>query len=100
MCFPKECLQPPSVDVLELIENSSDTFNGNTVVLYNDESHTFDEVTLQIMKAINCSEKEAFQITYMIDRSGSANVYIGEIGECIRVSSILQDIGLKTQIEA
>ena len=99
MCFPQECLQP-SAEVLELSENSSDTYSGNTVTLYNDESHTFDEVVMQVMKAIGCSEKDAFNLVYMADRNGSAHVFMGEIGECIIVSSVLQEIGLKTQIEA
>lgn len=71
---------------------------GNKVVLYNDEWHTFEQVVNQIVVAINCSEQEAFKIAYMVDRNGSAVVYKGGIEDCLRVSTILQEIQLKTEI--
>lgn len=77
---------------------ATDNDFGNKVILYNDEVHTFEQVTTQVMAAIGCSEQEAFKIAYMVDRAGLAIVYQGEIGECLRVSGVLQEIQLKTEI--
>jgi ATP-dependent Clp protease adapter protein ClpS len=72
---------------------------SSKVILFNDEYHTFDEVTGQIIKAINCSESEAEAKTWEVHTKGKAIVYDGEMGECLRVSSVLEEIGLQTQIE-
>lgn len=72
---------------------------SSKVVLFNDDWHTFDEVTNQIMKAINCNESEAEQKTWEVHTKGKAVIYDGEMSECLRVSSVLEEIGLHTQIE-
>ena len=72
---------------------------GNRVLLFNDEIHTFDEVITQIIKAINCDTIRAEQLTLEVHTKGKAVVFEGEMFECIRVSSILEEIALHTQIE-
>ncbi len=79
-------------------ETSTGTELGSRVTLFNDNVHTFEEVTNQIMVAVGCGEKEAFRFAYMVDRNGSAVVYSGEVDDCVRVSAILQEIGLITEI--
>ena len=71
---------------------------GNIVTLFNDEQHSYEQVTNQVMLATKCSEREAFKIAYLVDHKGSAIVFRGELDDCIRVSSILEKIGLKTTI--
>ncbi len=69
------------------------------VILFNDEWHTFDEVVEQLMKATTCSLDRAESLTLEVHHRGKAMVYEGEMGDCIRVSSILEEIALRTRIE-
>jgi ATP-dependent Clp protease adaptor protein ClpS len=85
-------------DVIDDTKTTSNTGLGNKVTLFNDNVHTFDEVTNQIMLATNVGEKEAFRLAYIADSRGSVIVYSGEMDECVKVSDILNAIGLKTQI--
>ena len=68
------------------------------VILYNDDVHTFDEVIIQLIKATGCSLTRAEELTWEVHLSGKATVYEGTIDECLRVSSILQEIQLITEI--
>jgi ATP-dependent Clp protease adaptor protein ClpS len=69
------------------------------VVLFNDEVHSFDEVILQLQKAIGCSLERAFELTLRVHQKGKASVFFGTQEKCDRVSSILERIGLGTQVE-
>lgn len=88
-----------------LISEEIKTTNGTDVnfpakvILFNDDFHTFDEVIAQIIKAINCSYEKAEAITWEAHNKGKAIVYSGELSECLRVSSVLEEIALHTQIE-
>ncbi|WKZ70697.1 MAG: ATP-dependent Clp protease adaptor ClpS [Melioribacteraceae bacterium] len=68
------------------------------VVLYNDDWHTFDEVIDQIIKAINCSLQKARDLTFEVHVKGKAIVFFGPLPECLKVSSVLEEIELHTQI--
>jgi ATP-dependent Clp protease adapter protein ClpS len=76
-----------------------DIFFGSRVLLFNDEIHTFDEVINQIIKAISCDVPRAEQLTMEVHTNGKAVVFEGEMLDCIKVSSILEEIALHTQIE-
>ncbi len=69
------------------------------VILFNDEIHTFDEVIGQIIKAIRCGTDRAMALTWEVHNRGKAVIYEGDMPECIRVSEVLEEIGLHTQIE-
>ena len=72
---------------------------GSRVILFNDEVHTFEEVIDQIIKATRCSLNEAQEKTFEVHTKGKAVVYSGELAECLKVSGILEEILLHTQIE-
>jgi ATP-dependent Clp protease adaptor protein ClpS len=69
------------------------------VILFNDEMHTFDEVIGQIIKATGCDLKKAEALTWEVHHSGRAMVFEGEMRHCVRVSAVLEEIDLTTQIE-
>lgn len=99
----KKLLQPDNfTEVDTLIDESIDDGTGNglgtKVVLFNDNYHTFDQVIKQLMLAIKCSEETAFYHAQTIHTKGKSDVFKGDIQDCLRVSSILQEINLKTQI--
>ncbi len=69
------------------------------VILFNDEVHTFDEVIMQIMRATGCDLVKAESLTWEVHNNGKAVVYQGDLAKCMQVSSVLEEIGLLTQIE-
>lgn len=89
--------QSPQITNLE--EEKTDISLGSRVVLFNDDLHTFEEVIAQIIKATKCSFIEARDKTFEVHVNGKAVVYSGELADCLRVSGILEEILLHTQIE-
>jgi ATP-dependent Clp protease adapter protein ClpS len=69
------------------------------VILFNDEVHTFDEVIEQIIKATRCNRPRAEALTWEVHHTGKAVVYEGPINDCMKVSGVLEEIALHTQIE-
>jgi ATP-dependent Clp protease adapter protein ClpS len=82
----------------ESISDGTGNGLGTKVVLFNDNYHTFAQVINQLMKAIKCSEETAFYHANTIHTKGQSIIFKGEIQDCLRVSSILSEINLKTQI--
>jgi len=70
-----------------------------TVILYNDDVHTFDEVINQLVKATGCSTAEAEKMAWTVHTKGKANVFEGPFEECFEVQSILREIELITEIK-
>lgn len=69
------------------------------VILFDDEWHTFEQVTEQIIFAIKCNPERAERLTWTVHSKGKALVYKGDMGECLKVSEILEEIDLGTRVE-
>jgi ATP-dependent Clp protease adapter protein ClpS len=69
------------------------------VVLFNDDTHAFDEVIAQVQKATACSPREAVHITYTAHTNGQAVAFVGDKAECERVASTLREIDLHVELE-
>ncbi|MBU2492556.1 MAG: ATP-dependent Clp protease adaptor ClpS [Bacteroidetes bacterium] len=70
------------------------------VILYNDDWHSFEEVINQLVKAVKCSFEKARNLAFEVHVKGRAMVFSGELKECLKVTSILEEIELHTQIES
>ena len=70
-----------------------------TVLLFNDDCHTFEEVARQIIKATNYSTSKAKRLTWVVHVQGKALVFKGDIQICIKISNTLEEIDLRTRIE-
>lgn len=83
-------------------EQDTDTVIGIPfkVVLFNDDWHTFDEVISQLMKAVHCSFEKARDFAFEVHTKGKSCVYVGDLQNCLKVSSILEEIALHTQVVA
>ncbi len=68
------------------------------VVLFNDDWHSFDDVINQIIKAVKCSYETARGFAFEAHVKGKAVVFEGELNSCLKVSSVLEEISLHTQI--
>ena len=87
-------------------ENKTETINEEKtdigfpfkVVLYNDEEHTFDEVIVQLIKAVKCSFVKARNFAFEVHVKGKAIVFAGDLAACLKITSILEEIELHTQI--
>lgn len=69
------------------------------VILFNDDIHTFDEVIGQLIKATGCDSVKAEALAWEVHTRGKALVFEGPMSECLRVSGVLEEIALHTQIE-
>lgn len=69
------------------------------VILYNDNIHTFDEVILQLQKALKCSAQRAEKIAFDAHTRGKAIAFSGEFDGCFRVAGVLREIQLIVEIE-
>lgn len=70
-----------------------------TLILYDDDVHTFDEVIYQLIKALGCSMKRAEEITFAVHNKGKAVVHQGSFEECLKINAVLQEIQLITEIK-
>ncbi|HVO75679.1 MAG TPA: ATP-dependent Clp protease adaptor ClpS [Ignavibacteriaceae bacterium] len=91
-----ETVKTPELEIIE--DTDVDTGTLNWVVLFNDDEHTFDEVIVQLIKALSCSFETARDYTFEVHVKGKAVVFNGVMKDCLRVSSILEEIALNTQI--
>ena len=88
--------QTPLPEIIEEQEISSSS--ENKVLLFNDDWHTFEEVIVQLIKAITCSFEQARSFAFEVHTKGKAIVFSGSIQDCLKVSSVLEEIALDTQI--
>ena len=86
----------PGIDVIE--EEDISIGLKSKVILYNDDWHSFDEVIVQIIKAIKCTFAEASKKAFETHVKGKSVIFSGEFNDCLRVSSVLEEIALHTQI--
>lgn len=83
---------------LQTLDTITGSMHGR-VVLFNDEHHTFEEVIVQILRAVHCSMDRAEQLTWEVHNIGKATVYEGPLSECLHVSAVLEEIALKTEVQ-
>ncbi|HSR19265.1 MAG TPA: ATP-dependent Clp protease adaptor ClpS [Ignavibacteriaceae bacterium] len=91
-----ETIKTPETEIIE--DTDIDTGTLNRVILFNDDEHTFEEVIAQLIKALNCSFETARDYTFEVHVKGKAVVFNGIMKDCLRISSILEEIALNTQI--
>jgi ATP-dependent Clp protease adaptor protein ClpS len=90
---PKE---NPKIEILT--DEATEIGVLSRVVLFNDDWHTFDEVINQLIAATKCSYDKARGFAFEVHVKGKAIVFDGPLSECLRVSSVLEEIALNTQI--
>ncbi len=82
-----------------VMDTGTSVLDAYRVILFNDDVHTFDEVIMQIIKAVECSRAKAEKHTWEVHTRGRSIVYTGQLPRCLKVSSILEEIDLRTEIQ-
>ena len=86
-------IERPSID-----ESHSTGSEGEWIVtVYNNETNTWDEVMNILMLATNCDEEEAWIETWEVDNLGASVVHHADQDECVRVSRIIAQIGIRVE---
>ena len=93
MTMDQKPAQEREVDVDVLVQEPA------KVILFNDEVHTFDEVIGQLIKALRCDSAKAEALTWEVHNTGKSAVFEGPMDDCVRISGVLEEIELHTQIE-
>ena len=92
-------IEPKQNQTTELLaDDEIDIGVASRVVLYNDDWHTFDEVINQLIKATECTYDKARGFAFEVHVKGKAIVFNGPLNQCLKVSSVLEEIALNTQI--
>ena len=91
-------LEEPEGELSPDLDSETSVDTAYRVFLYNDDHHTFDEVINQLIKAIDCSYEKARAFAFEVHVKGKAMVFSGTMQGCLKVSSILEEIALHTQI--
>ncbi|XP_012287219.1 E3 ubiquitin-protein ligase UBR2 [Orussus abietinus] len=79
-------LQETEVDFLSL-SSTSDTY---CTVLFNDETHTFEQVISTLTRVIKCSQRDAVEFVTNIDREGRAVVKCSGFQHCNELKSDIE----------
>lgn len=90
----KKTVRKPETEVNDSISTGLES----KVILYNDDWHTFDEVISQLIRAVHCSFEKARTHAFEVHIKGKSIVFTGEMSNCLRVSGILEEIALITEI--
>ncbi len=96
---PAPAAPEPDVEVVEEEKTEERLDEPWCVILYNDDVHTFDEVIIQLIKAIGCSSAEAEKLAWTVHTEGKATVYEGPFEKCFEVQGVLREIELITEIK-
>jgi ATP-dependent Clp protease adapter protein ClpS len=68
------------------------------VVIYNNDSTTFDEVIAILMRSTGCTMQEAYIETWEAHTYGRAPVHFSDQEECEIVAAMIGSIGVRTQV--
>lgn len=67
-------------------------------LLYNDETHTFDQVINTLTSIVKCEQKEAVEYVTSIDRDGRSVVKCSTFAACIKLKNEIEKKGTRTTL--
>uniref|UniRef100_A0A1L8DT83 E3 ubiquitin-protein ligase n=1 Tax=Nyssomyia neivai TaxID=330878 RepID=A0A1L8DT83_9DIPT len=69
-------------------------------VLYNDETHTYEQVIQTLTRTVACPHKNAVDYVTSVDRDGRAVVYCGSFAECMRLKGEVEKQSVRNIMHA
>jgi ATP-dependent Clp protease adaptor protein ClpS len=83
----------------EIADTGAGGGEGHQVFLFNCDCHSFDQVIVQLLKAVpGMTRPLAEELAWRVHTNGLAEVYRGGFEECERVARILGETGLIVQV--
>lgn len=65
-------------------------------VLYNDETHTYEHVIHELVKAIKCDQKKATDYANSVDREGRAIIHVGCEESAVKIAKEISELSRKS----
>lgn len=93
-------MKTPTVDpdILEMLASIEQAVGTYTVVLFNDDNHSMEEVAAQIVKALSCDVERACIIMLQAHFFGKTNVIRGPLELCQNIAHTLGEINLHVEL--
>ena len=94
-------VQDPESDVLTIpeIDDPDKDSGAYRVILYDDDWHPIEQVIKQVIKACECGESKAIEITLDAHHKGRATCYKGGKSKCHKVARVLREIRLQCEVD-
>lgn len=92
-------LQIDSDSTFPDMDSKTDTLEDDfCTLLYNDETHTFDQVINTLTSIVKCEQKEAVEYVTSIDREGRSVVKCATFAACIKLKNEIEKKGMRPSI--
>jgi ATP-dependent Clp protease adaptor protein ClpS len=75
-----------------------DRDSGWSVILFNCDCHSFEQVEGILLKAVRCGLAQARAYSWEVHSKGSAVVYQGALERCEAVADVIGSIGLQVKV--
>ena len=85
----------PLASLNEYFQSSGD---GYMVVVYDNDTNTYDQVIGILLNATGCTLDEAHLETWEIHHLGKSVVHHGTFAECNRAAGIIRQIGIRVEV--
>jgi ATP-dependent Clp protease adapter protein ClpS len=83
----------------DILEQGPGTGSDDYVVIvFNNDTNTYDEVMDILMRATGCTSEEAWIETWEVDNLGKSVVHHANQEECERAASVIRTIGIKVEV--
>ena len=70
-----------------------------TVIMFNNDTNTFEEVIDILIRSTDCDAQEAFMETWEANAFGKAHVHFAEKERCVSVAGMIESIGVATEVK-
>lgn len=84
--------------LLPLVIESPTATGRWMVVMYNNETNSFEDVITILMRSTGCCAQEAYIETWEAHHRGKASVHFAERTECEIVAGMIGSIGVQTEV--
>lgn len=78
--------------------SDADRDSGWSVILFNCDCHSFEQVEGILLKAVRCGLAQARAYSWEVHSKGSAVVYQGALERCEAVADVIGSIGLLVKV--
>lgn len=90
---------PGTIELPEIQESDTSTRWGEwMVVVYDNDTNTYDEVVMVLMMGTGCTAEEAYIEAWEIDHLGKSVVHFASETECLNAAAIIAKIGIRVEV--